>query len=179
MLSLILGVVAMHSAVACHDDAGHAQHTVLHGAVSAPMAMSLDGSATVDGGAAALEATGSGSASLGSHQSPAAPPLVTARSDVRAISLRTIDVRTIDVRAIDTADPTWPSSGHSMMHDLLHLCLAVLTALLALAAAALLAVVVARAGRSDTNRRGGRPVAGPRAPPPTSVRLAQLCVLRN
>ncbi|GAY10972.1 hypothetical protein [Pseudonocardia sp. N23] len=169
VLSLILGVVAMHSAVACGADAGHAQNAAIQGAAGPPMRMvGLDGPAAVTADANAVTATGSASASAdsrGGQQAAATAVLV-----VPATS---------DMHATDLAGPAGPAGGHSVLHDLLHLCLAVLTILLALAGAVLLAVVVARATRPDTIHRGGRPAAGPRAPPPTSVRLAQLCVLRN
>ena len=73
------------------------------------------------------------------------------------------------------------SGGHdpmSALHHMLHLCLAVVTALL-LAAVVLLAVLSLRGDRAGAASAGPRGT-GPRAPPPpTSVRLAQLCVLRN
>ncbi|WP_345412850.1 hypothetical protein [Pseudonocardia xishanensis] len=71
-----------------------------------------------------------------------------------------------------------PHDPMSALHTLLHLCLAVLTGLLVLAAAVLLALLLIRRRRAPAPS-AGRPVTGPRAPPPTSVRLARLCVLRN
>lgn len=77
--------------------------------------------------------------------------------------------------------PEQPSSSGHDHHEpsLLHLCLAVLTAVGAL-------VVVLLLWRSDRPRlesateHGDRPRPSPRAPPPTSpARLALLCVLRT
>lgn len=72
-------------------------------------------------------------------------------------------------------DGSMPSS----LHQVLHLCLAILSALLALGAIALALWRTVRPDRHATriSRLEGR--APPRRPPPTSVRLAQLCVLRN
>ncbi|GAY10979.1 hypothetical protein TOK_5464 [Pseudonocardia sp. N23] len=74
---------------------------------------------------------------------------------------------------IATAQPA------TAVEQIMHLCLAMLTALIILglwAVTYLLATGYATA-------RGPRPLAmvvtRPRAPPPTAVRLAQLCVLRN
>ena len=80
-----------------------------------------------------------------------------------------------------TASPAHAGDGHpgSGLHDLLHLCLAVLTGLIVAVALTLFAIVAARAARSAPTEVG-RSATGPRAPPPpTSVRLARLCVLRN
>ncbi len=75
------------------------------------------------------------------------------------------------------------SPGHgsmpSSLHQILHLCLAILAALLVLGAIALALWCTLRPDRhairiSTLDGRAPR-----RRPPPTSVRLAQLCVLRN
>jgi hypothetical protein len=64
-------------------------------------------------------------------------------------------------------------------HTMLHVCLAVLTALLLLALQA--AAHLRRTGITVDRAPARAPHATPwpRPPPPTSVRLAQLCVLRN
>jgi hypothetical protein len=65
-------------------------------------------------------------------------------------------------------------------HELLHLCLAVLAAAIALGLAA---VVVTILTRRDNHTAAPCPrevvPVPPRPPPRTAVRLAQLCVLRN
>ncbi|WP_234027740.1 hypothetical protein [Pseudonocardia dioxanivorans] len=168
LLSLILGVVAMHSTVASHDDAGSLQNVAMHTAVAIPPTAVHGGSVT-----AAAEAT---IASATASPDPAAAfssgPRAAAAEVVVASAMSGMDDGAL-------TGPAEPAGGHSALHDLLHLCLAVLTALLALAVAALLAFVLGRTAQPGTITRGGRPVVGPRAPPPTSVRLAQLCVLRN
>lgn len=169
MLSLVLGVVAMHATIACRDDARHGQNVAMHGPAAVPMTMTgLDGSAAVATDTPAAPRSGSVNLPAGSHSGPPA-----AATEVFVVTTRAV------LLAADLAEPTGPDGGHSALHDLLHLCLAVLTGLLALAAAALLAFLVRRAVGPHTVPRSARPVAGPRAPPPISVRLAQLCVLRN
>lgn len=76
-----------------------------------------------------------------------------------------------------TLQHTAPHHG-SLLMALLHLCLAVLTGLTVLAIAALLAFVRLGADLSDRPRSPGLRLDRTRSPPPTSVRLAQLCVLR-
>ncbi|WP_051581209.1 DUF6153 family protein [Pseudonocardia acaciae] len=76
-------------------------------------------------------------------------------------------------------DPAQTGHGHhgDGPSALLHLCLAVLgTLLLALAAPLLLAVLGRRATVAGRPAGMPTPCPHPRAPPPTSVRLAELCV---
>jgi len=141
LLTLIVGVVTMHSTIACHmggereqAPGRHAQHTVSASMTeSDPLRHSLE---------------------AGFSPSIAEP----------------------SVEAVE------PIAGHdpldSALHALLHLCLAILTGLLALGVLALCAVMLTGVIRAAP-RTVGRSVTGPRAPPPTSLRLAQLCVLRN
>ena len=70
-----------------------------------------------------------------------------------------------------------PHEGSSLL-ALLHLCLAVLTGFTLLAIAALLAFIRLRTGISDRLSPLAAALDRTRSPPPTSVRLAQLCVLR-
>lgn len=72
-------------------------------------------------------------------------------------------------------------SGHhgDGMSMLLHLCLAVLGALLLALAAPLLLAVLDRAAPAGSRAGPLTPRTHPRAPPPTPVRLAQLCVSRR
>ncbi len=139
VLSLIVGVVAMHSTTACHDATGHARNAAVHVDDSAHSAPSPAARSAMDG------------------EMPAAGP----------------------APAAGVAGEREPAGQHSALHDLLHLCLAVVAALLVLAGTALLTLLAGSAARRAGDPRGGRPGTGPRAPPPTSVRLAQLCVLRN
>lgn len=85
--------------------------------------------------------------------------------------------------ASTTVDLPGGGAGHGPMPSAvqhgLHLCLAVMAALLVLGVTALVLSRTARPDRPDAPigalvRRAPR-----RRPPPTSVRLAQLCVLRN
>ncbi|GAA2877527.1 hypothetical protein GCM10010472_39100 [Pseudonocardia halophobica] len=164
MLSLIVGVVTMHSTVACHDATGHAEKAAAH----------LGGSPSTVHPFAAVLAAPAAMAAVDAHaaDSSLGHPMTTASTAAGA------GVAPV-MRGADSTVGTDRPGQHSALHDLLHLCLAVLTALIAFAAAALLALLVGRATRRHASTTGGRPVAGPRAPPPTSVRLAQLCVLRN
>jgi hypothetical protein len=143
MLSLVLGVVIMHSTVAGRSAA-------------LPVVSSA---ATTEPGAG--DPTG--------HSSPAVHSLLGGPRE----------------GALDAAAMVAPTSRHgsshdpmSALHDLLHLCLAVLTALVVLTAVVRALGAVRRLRPTPTNS-AGRPAVGPRAPPSTSVRLAQLCVLRN
>jgi hypothetical protein len=70
-----------------------------------------------------------------------------------------------------------PHEGSSLL-ALLHLCLAVLTGFTPLAIAALLAFIRLRADILDRLSPLTAALDRTRSPPPTSVRLAQLCVLR-
>lgn len=74
-------------------------------------------------------------------------------------------------------------AGHgsmpSSMHQILHLCLAILAALLVLGMAALALWPTLRPDRRHVRIRALVRRASRRRPPPTSVRLAQLCVLRT
>jgi hypothetical protein len=76
--------------------------------------------------------------------------------------------------------PSRPPGHHGDgMSMLLHLCLAVLGALLLALAVPLLLAVLARAAPAGRTTGLPAPCAHPRAPPPTPVRLAQLCVSRR
>ena len=84
---------------------------------------------------------------------------------------------------LEHAAPSGPDAGHgpmpSSMHHLLHLCLAILAALLAIGMAAF---ALWPAQRPDHQGISIGPLvrqAPRRRAPPTSERLAQLCVLRN
>ena len=65
------------------------------------------------------------------------------------------------------------------LQDLLDLCLAVLAGAIALGVARLLAVLAHRHVEETRPTASHAPRDVARPPPPTSVRLAQLCVLRN
>ena len=71
-----------------------------------------------------------------------------------------------------------PDPGTTAMSMLMHLCLAVLAALLVLGMLAVAFAVLSRRPRAANISRAVV-IAWPRAPPRTAVRLAQLCVLRN
>lgn len=64
-------------------------------------------------------------------------------------------------------------------HPMMHLCLAVLGALLLLALWVMTFVIRTRSVADAVPIRVRIAALWPRPPPPTSVRLAQLCVLRN
>lgn len=70
-------------------------------------------------------------------------------------------------------------STPSAMHHVLHLCLAILAALVVVGAAALVLWRTLRPDRTSVPIGALVRRAPDRPPPPTSVRLAQLCVLRN
>jgi hypothetical protein len=76
-----------------------------------------------------------------------------------------------------THENTAPHHDSSLM-GLLHLCLAVLTGFTLAAIAALLAVIRLRANAGDHLPSLALLFQRTRSPPPTSARLAQLCVLR-
>ncbi|GAA1191936.1 DUF6153 family protein [Prauserella alba] len=73
---------------------------------------------------------------------------------------------------------TGPHADHDGLHQLLHLCLAILAAagLVVLAAPLLTRLRPATAARRPPQPGGRLPV---QRPPPTSRRLAQLCVMRT
>lgn len=75
-------------------------------------------------------------------------------------------------------NPPTPDSG-SILSCLLHLCLAVLTALILLGLPTLVGVLMSRRARHGRQVRGDVICVLPRPPPRMAVRLAQLCVLRN
>jgi hypothetical protein len=79
--------------------------------------------------------------------------------------------------AAGTRENTSPDHDSSLM-GLLHLCLAVLTGFALLAIAALLAFVHLGANASRYPPSLALLLRRTRSPPPTSTRLAQLCVLR-
>ncbi len=80
------------------------------------------------------------------------------------------------------ADPRHGADHGSMpssMHQVLHLCLAILAALLVLGMAALALWPTQRPGHQAISLGMLVCRVPRRRPPPTSVRLAQLCVLRT
>lgn len=79
------------------------------------------------------------------------------------------------------SDHPGPGGGHgsSPSHHVLHLCLAILAALVVLGMAALALWPLQRPDRHEVAIGALTGRAPRRRPPPTSVRLAQLCVLRN
>ncbi|WP_345382067.1 hypothetical protein [Pseudonocardia yuanmonensis] len=193
MLSLIVGVVTMHSTVACHDDTGHARNAAAHLGGSAPtapiapplLAVPAAHTSTAAGDAHVAATTGVAAAESVAGELDDSPGHLTAGSETVLATAAPVltpviaPVLALVAPAADLVVGTDLPGQHSALNDVLHLCLAVLTALLAVAAAALLDLLVGRATRRNASPAGGRPVAGPRAPPSTSVRLAQLCVLRN
>ncbi|WP_246393315.1 hypothetical protein [Pseudonocardia pini] len=154
MLSLIVGVVTMHSTVACHaaGDATVGSHV---SQASAPTAGGPQYAATVE----------------------AMPSDMSHPVGIESVGLAVSAALSVEiVSAVEHRSS--PHEPMSALHDLLHLCLAVLTGLLVLVAAVLLALLLMRRLRPSAPA-SARPVSGLRSPPPTSVRLAQLCVLRN
>lgn len=191
MLSLIVGVVTMHSTIACHADNGTAPatHDTAHPPATSPAASTFLGPAFDAPDPTPAPEPMTTTASLDGHPHvamtddgeairPSSAPEHDLAPAGRAVvsPAASLLAPLIALSGFESSQPNAPSSA---LHDLLHLCLAVLTALLAFAAAALLALLAWRGTRRHASTTGGRPVAGPRAPPPTSVRLAQLCVLRN
>lgn len=83
------------------------------------------------------------------------------------------------VAPADGDDPPAPQGDHSAGHQMLHLCLAVLAALIVLLTALLPAVLRGLPGSPGGSNAGRTRSAPRRRPPPTAVRLAQLCVMRN
>lgn len=81
------------------------------------------------------------------------------------------------------SDRSGHATGHGStppsLHHVLHLCLAILTALFLLVAIAPATWSTVRPDRHATPLSGLVRRAPRCRPPPTSVRLAQLCVLRN
>lgn len=77
----------------------------------------------------------------------------------------------------DSATHHGPGSP-AAIHDLLHLCLAVLAALAVMAALAVVWLTAAAATRPHLEPGSGA-TAPARPPPRSAVRLALLCVLRN
>lgn len=71
--------------------------------------------------------------------------------------------------------PGMPSGAHALMH----LCLAVLAAMVVLGLSAMAVLVRLRRARIPGSRRVPVATVWPRPPPRTAIRLAQLCVLRN
>ena len=201
LLSLIVGVVTMHSTIACHADSGSApaSHATAHSGrtYSAPPSSSSPAvtSPHVSDGMSvpALESMGSRVASAASGDGhvtlpdPAAQqgPMGTGALAVplnfsaAGLVVPATDVVLPALAALSGLDGSSPGDSMPGLHELLHLCLAVLTALIAFSAVVLLAFLAAQSGVVFALRRAERPASGPRAPPPTGVRLAQLCVLRN
>lgn len=66
-----------------------------------------------------------------------------------------------------------------MVHQMLHLCLAVLAAVIQLGLALGALLIMARRLRTPSGRSPRAIIVAPRPPPRSAVRLAQLCVLRN
>ncbi|MGI5130040.1 DUF6153 family protein [Pseudonocardia sp. CA-107938] len=71
------------------------------------------------------------------------------------------------------------SGPSSVLHDLMHLCLAVMAGLVLLIATLVLVWVVAATDRAGVPSSRAVAVRPARPPPRTAVRLAQLCVLRT
>jgi hypothetical protein len=65
------------------------------------------------------------------------------------------------------------------LHDLMHLCLAVLAGLVVLGLAGFLAFLLYEPARSAAAVRSAPVIVPPGPPPRMAVRLAHLCVLRN
>lgn len=107
---------------------------------------------------------------------------VGAAPDVAATSM----VHGAPAHQAPVADPSMAGGadhpGHgpapSMLHHVLHLCLAIMAALLVVGAVALVLWHTVQPDRRAV-RIGALVRRAPRRPPSTSVRLAQLCVLRN
>ncbi|WP_098961401.1 hypothetical protein [Pseudonocardia sp. N23] len=197
VLSLIAGVVAMHSAIACHTDNSSAPvaHVTAHSTSTAPHSSTVAAATSPyrsDGMSGSAEETSpprmvAPGVADGTTSNPAAQPSWIGRGAV-AVPLD-FSATGPGVPAPEAAMPalaalSWwdgplPDDSVPALHDLLHLCLAVLTALIALSAVVLLAVLAARSGASMVSSGAPRRASGPRAPPPTAVRLASLCVLRN
>lgn len=78
-----------------------------------------------------------------------------------------------------SGEPAVPAAPMPMVHDLMHLCLAVLAAVAL--GVALIVFTIARGRETNTAapRRTRSVTVAARPPPRTAVRLAQLCVLRN
>lgn len=125
----------------------------------------------------ALVLVGSSIAATGSH--PSGPALVVATSN--AVQLMT--GHDVAGSAATEAGHSDRSGGHgstpSLLHHAMHLCLAILAALLVVGAVALVLWRTLSPDRGDVpvGARVRRPPR--RLTPPTSVRLAQLGVLRN
>lgn len=98
-------------------------------------------------------------------------------------SAGTTDAAAASPLAQQGTDHSVHGAGHgsmpSSMHQILHLCLAILAALLVLGMAALALWPTLRPDRRHVRIRALVRRAPRRRPPPTSVRLAQLCVLRT
>lgn len=80
---------------------------------------------------------------------------------------------------LSSGGPSDPAAPMPMAHDIMHLCLAVLAAVVALGVAMIVLIVGARERSSAAPRRTRSVTFAARPPPRTAVRLAQLCVLRN
>jgi hypothetical protein len=175
LFALVVGVLGMHALVLLPA------RPDVDGPVAAPDAAVV---AAVSGPGHAQRA----GAAPGTPPRPTAPPLTMTVSDGAVGPHRSAEP---DVMAAATVGQELGRLGHgaghgpgdgsmpSSLHQVLHLCLAILSALLALGAIALALWRTVRPDRQATriSRLEGR--APPRRPPPTSVRLAQLCVLRN
>lgn len=171
MLSLVVGVVAMHSLVACHEHPGPAAVAVTHAdgsmAPSSEVASATPHDAMSTSSTVRTQATNLEESTVGSDSGH-----VLVGASARAV--------VFVGEVVSAAPPDGSAPGHhSALHDLLHLCLAVLTSLLVLAAVLLVAVLGWRRPRAPGPAESGSRTLGPHAPPSTSVRLAQLCVLRN
>jgi hypothetical protein len=117
----------------------------------------------------------------GSHSVPAEMSVTGPRPVPAAISVTGAHSDPAAMSVSGDPEPVERSGHHGDgMSALLHLCLAVLgMLLLGLVAPLLLAVLGRPAGSADPAAGRSSPCPRPRAPPPTSVRLAELCVSRR
>ncbi|MCX6465169.1 MAG: DUF6153 family protein [Pseudonocardiales bacterium] len=95
-------------------------------------------------------------------------------------SAPSVMVAELPVADDDGAHPCGDRSNEGHTVSLLHLCLAVLTAIAVVAALLLAWMTRIREVRRPAEGRSAPPRTGPRAPPPSApARLALLCVLRT
>ena len=108
----------------------------------------------------------------------AAGPGPAAASTAIGIHMATVTVAgasPIGIAGVSSSLPNTPPDGHARMH----LCLAVLAALVVLGLCALAYLVLLRRARIPAVPPMPVLTRWPRPPPRTAIRLAQLCVLRN
>lgn len=149
LLAVILGVVIMHAPLA------------------APEASAGAGLMSVE----PMPATNHDLSAAVEHPAATGPALVTTFA-----SLTNADI-TVDLHNI--AAGSHDSMPMSAVHDLMHLCLAVLAGLAMLALVGFVAFLLGRPARLAAAVLPAPVIVPPRPPPRTAIRLAQLCVLRN